>query len=265
MQLHLDSPSKKVCTTITDDLISWDNYYRNDIDNEETDEPLPDPDELESWFDDVGAPAKVLEYLTASFPLSEQRKTCSVLDLGTGNGSMLFSLRREAGYRGEMVGIDYSEQSVRLANHLKTRYASADSEEQRIDVGNVIFDVFDLITQKPEKAIWWPEAANGFDLVLDKGTFDAISLSAEVATDDSGVQRRVHELFPSKAAAWIRPGGYFLITSCNWTEEEIINWFTATAGVQGVLKVIDKLKYKTFQFGGSKGQGVTTVCFQKAS
>jgi EEF1A lysine methyltransferase 2 len=250
--------------TIADESTSWDNYYENDLDNEETDEPLPDPSDLESWFDDVDAPAKVLEYLTGPFPLSEQRDTCSVLDLGTGNGSMLFHMCKEGNFQGHMVGLDYSEQSIRLANHLKVRYASAEDDEHHVNVGHMMFDVFDLIKQRPEKAVWWPKGPNGFDLVLDKGTFDAISLSSETAMDSTSTQRRLHELYPAKAAALIRPGGYFLITSCNWTEDEIVHWFSETEGVRGVLKVIDKIKYKTFEFGGSKGQGVTTVCFQKA-
>lgn len=132
-----------------------------------------------------------------------------------------------------------------------------------IIMSNVTFDVFDLITERPEKTSWWPEGAHGFDLVLDKGTFDAISLSSDVAIDEQGVQRRTNELYPTKMAAMTRPGGYFLITSCNWTEDEIVNWFTTSSGVQGVFKVVDKIKYKTFEFGGRKGQGVTTVCFQK--
>jgi EEF1A lysine methyltransferase 2 len=188
-----------------------------------------------------------------------------VLDLGTGNGSALFSIRHDGGFAGLLVGVDYSEQSIRLANHLKTRYASIDDESLQFNLSDMTFDVFDLISQKPEKAVWWPESENGFDLVLDKGTFDAISLSAELVTDDMGAEKRMNEVYPSKVVHLVRPGGYFLITSCNWTEEEIVNWFTVTESIQGIFKVVDTIKYKTFEFGGKKGQGVTTVCFHKAS
>ena len=246
-------------------LNSWDNYYENDMENDETVDDLPGLADLESWFDDVGAPAKIMDYLTGPFPLAEQRQTCSVLDLGTGNGSSLFSLRHEGGYEGLLVGIDYSEQSIRLANHLRTRLASVEDEEQQINVSNVVFDVFDLISQVPEKAVWWPEATSGFDLVLDKGTFDAISLSSESVTDERGAQKLPNEIYPAKVVPMVRPGGYFLITSCNWTEDEIVNWFTAAEHVSGAFTVVDKIKYKTFQFGGQKGQGVTTVCFRRSS
>lgn len=195
--------------------------------------------------------------------MSQRRDDCSVLDLGTGNGSALFTLRHEGDYKGPLVGVDYSEQSVRLANRLKTRYASALGSPQHINVSNVTFDVFDLISQKPDKAPWWPPGGTGFDLVLDKGTFDAISLTSDTVMNESGVEKRMNEVYPSKAAALIKPGGYLLITSCNWTEDELVNWFTTTADVRGVFQVMGKIKYKAFEFGGRKGQGVATICFQK--
>ncbi|ETN40779.1 uncharacterized protein HMPREF1541_05059 [Cyphellophora europaea CBS 101466] len=219
---------------------------------------------LESWFEDVGAPAKVLEYLTSdSFPLSQYKQKASVLDLGTGNGSALFSLRQEGGYTGPLVGIDYSDQGIQLANRLKIHFANDPEDERHIAVRDMTFDVFDLIKESPEKMPWWPKDGTGFDLVLDKGTFDAISLSYDTVPDVHGAQQHLNQVYPAKIAAMIKPNGFFLITSCNWTEDEIVRWFTTTKSIQGVFDVFDKIKYKVFEFGGRKGQGVTSVCFQK--
>lgn len=90
-----------------------------------------------------------------------------------------------------------------------------------------------------------------WDLVLDKGTFDALALSQEtipipkVKEDGSEVieQRLPSAVYPEKVAQLVRKGGYFLITcqyhgatgagtvnhnlflACNFTEQEIKNRF----------------------------------------
>lgn len=304
-------------------MSSWDQYYQNDLDNngydseddaknneegqdlneDETADPPPDPSELESWFDDVGAPAKTLAFLTdASFPLSPQylstldddddsQKTTTttttaqnhptVLDLGTGNGSALFSLRLEGEYRGRMVGVDYSRQSIELARRLWRQYADSSSSSSCVSspkvAGPISFEELDLIHDDPTSSQlpWWPTTEGGFDLVLDKGTFDAISLSSSTIHDPvSNLDRRVCELYPAKVARMVRPGGFLLVTSCNWTEEEVVRWFTGSESesdaepggerARGLrLEVYNRIRYPIFEFGGQKGQGVASVCFRR--
>ncbi|EHY57411.1 Protein-lysine N-methyltransferase efm4 [Exophiala dermatitidis] len=297
----------------------WDRYYQNDLDNDDdADDPNtedddndnndngngnspPDPSELESWFDDVGAPAKTLAFLTSTtFPLSpnytgptnsttstststepqqqdQRRPAPTVLDLGTGNGSALFSLRLEGGYTGPMVGVDYSSQSIELARKLARQYFSSSSSATASVSANISFHVLDLITDDPTTQSWWPVSSHGFDLVLDKGTFDAISLSSatvQVPTDPTyshsttTTERRVCELYPSKVLSMVKPGGFLLVTSCNWTEDEVVAWFTGPTATgsddsKGRFEVYDTIKYPVFEFGGQKGQGVASVCFRK--
>lgn len=222
--------------------------------------------QLESWFDEVDAPQKVLEYLTdEDFPLSPNypertNAAPTVLDLGCGNGSSLFELKLEGEYHGSMVGVDYSQQSVNLAKTLWSKHLEQQDEAERPE-GSISFEQFDLLKDTPGEQSWWPEG--GFDLILDKGTFDAISLSAET-TEHGGQEVRIVEAYPGKVAQMIKPGGYFLITSCNWTEQEVVRWFTETAEVQNVLKEYGRVKYPVYEFGGRKGQGVASVCFQRA-
>lgn len=247
---------------------SWDNYYQNDLDhNGEGDEGPADLSELESWFDDVGAPAKTLSFLTSlSFPLSPEslgkpHSHASVLDVGTGNGSVLFSLCLQGGYRGRMVGVDYSERSVILARKLWQQYYSSSLQIDGVEPNlSVSFDVFDLIRDDPATSPWWPHREGGFDLVLDKGTFDAISLSSETVTEADG--KRLCEVYPAIVASMVRPGGFFLITSCNWTQDEVIRWFT-TGDLQNALTIYHIIKYPVFRFGGQSGQGVVSICFRK--
>ena len=105
----------------------------------------------------------------------------------------------------------------------------------------------------------WPPglAPRGFDVVLDKGTFDAISLSDEV---DPETGQRAFMGYAARAEALVRPGGLLLVTSCNWTEQELIAWYTEP---QTQLKVLGCVTYPKFKFGGQEGSAVVGVCFQR--
>ena len=202
---------------------------------------------------------------------------------------MLALLRKRGGFVGKMVGVDYSPLSVELARELqRSRGHSAyrtdsedesdsDSEEEE-EGGEAVpmtvpapiqFEEWDVLgsnavlspeglgAQPPsEELSWFPYAAGGFDIVLDKGTFDAISLA------DDAKETRVCERYPDIARRLLRRGGFLVVTSCNWTEEELISWFTAAAGSDRLV-VWGRVEYPRFRFGGQEGQGVCTVCFQR--
>jgi hypothetical protein len=165
-----------------------------------------------------------------------------------------------------MLGVDYSPQSISLARTLAHHYASTDAKNP---CGDIQFEVLDLIHSDPATQPWWPR--EGFDLVLDKGTFDAISLSSETITSPTDTQHRVCELYPSKVLKMVKPGGFLLVTSCNWTEEEVVHWFTTSEGSLesvesvGQLEFWGKVKYPKYKFGGQEGQGVTSICFRRVS
>jgi EEF1A lysine methyltransferase 2 len=165
-----------------------------------------------------------------------------------------------------MVGVDYSESSVQLARKLALQHDSSLSAgilSARGVEPSIRFDVFDVMKDEAKATDWWLSDTNGFDLVLDKGTFDAISLSSETYEGADGSVKRIHEAYPEKVAKLIRPGGLLLITSCNWTQNEIEDWFTKGVMLD-VLEVFHIIRYPSFEFGGQKGQGVVSICFQKA-
>jgi len=183
----------------------------------------------------------MIRYLS-TLPLSPD---ASFLDVGTGNGHLLLELREaDLGYSGPMVGIDYSPASVKLAKTI------AEQREQEVR-----FEVVDVIKDDLTGADWVPQG--GFDVVLDKGTFDAISLSGEALADG----RRVVEAYPAKVAAAMKKGGWLVVTSCNWTEEELAR--RIVAGADGELAIHGRVKYPSFTFGGVKGQTVCTLCFRR--
>lgn len=116
------------------------------------------------------------------------------------------------------------------------------------------------LSPKPtdETLPWFPYATGGFDIVLDKGTFDAISLA------DDAKATRVCERYPDIARRLLRNGGFLVVTSCNWTEEELVKWFVGgDGGAADRLAVWGRVEYPRFRFGGQEGQGVCTVCFQR--
>lgn len=161
---------------------------------------------------------------------------------------MLFLLREEGDFRGRVVGVDYAPASIQLCRQIamKKGYALGPSF-----TGGMEFTQWDIMNVKPR-----PQWIEGWDVVLDKGTFDAISLSGE--TDGEG--RRVCEGYRGKAEALVKKGGLLLVTSCNWTEEELKGWFEG-----GELEAIGRVEYPVFKFGGMTGQSVCTVCFRKKS
>lgn len=212
-----------------------------------------------------------------------------------------------------MVGVDYSEQSVRLARELQrlrlhSAYESGDDsdyDEEEVDdddeeedeeedvviassTGNagddsvhreegiplknqdIQFEEWDILDPANETILnnnndatkrlsWFPYESQGFDIVLDKGTFDAISLSDETT---ASANTHICHQYPVVASKLVRPGGYLIVTSCNWTEDELVHWFT-TATQTAELEVWHRLEYPRFRFGGMEGQGVCTVCFRK--
>jgi len=231
---------RESCDTTPADLkSSWDQAYAREIANHAQDAQ----DEGTIWFDDSGAEEKVVERLEALEDEGLLSKDNSrILDLGTGNGHMLFSLLDED-WAGDLVGVDYSDTSVKLARQI----AAARTEGG----APVTFEEWDLLNHQPGE--WLGE---GFDAVLDKGTFDAISLSSE--TDAQG--RRICESYREHITPLIKPGQFFIITSCNWTKQEVMNWFVAP---DGELQFFDEAKYPTFTFGGQQGQSVCTLIFQR--
>lgn len=177
-----------------------------------------------------------------------QDHTIRVLDLGTGNGHMLFSLR-DSGWVSQMVGVDYSPASVFLARQIQRQRLDSLDGDPDARVLPVQFELFDILNDKPGSWL-----GPGFDIVLDKGTFDAISLNPKPDKDG----RKGFELYGKKVESLVRPGGYLLITSCNWTEEELRRWFESEE-----LEYWDRIKYRSFTYAGVKGQTISSVFFRR--
>ncbi|KAL8683113.1 MAG: hypothetical protein Q9186_000927 [Xanthomendoza sp. 1 TL-2023] len=150
-----------------------------------------------------------------------------------------------------MLGIDYSPASIELA----TRLARAKGHAEEA----VGFKCWDIL-QAPREENGWDEG--DFDVVLDKGTFDAVSLNEEV--DERG--KRVCAVYRDRVIPMVKVGGRFLVTSCNWTEAELRQWFEGGGEEEeSRFEYEGRVAYPKFKFGGVEGQSVYAVCFRKVA
>ncbi|XP_069755830.1 EEF1A lysine methyltransferase 2 isoform X2 [Narcine bancroftii] len=200
-------------------LISWDHAYERELkcfrESSETSEVWfgkESMDRIRRWLEEQNIP-----------------KHAALLDIGTGNGVLLIELAK-VGFT-NLSGIDYSASAVELAK------AVTKKEELSLKL-----QVADFLHPFP--------CLSHYEICIDKGTFDAISLSYEHPEEKL---RRYHQ----SLLKVLRNGGLFLITSCNWTKEELVNHFS-----EG-LELQEELSTPKFQFGGKTGSTVTVLVFKR--
>lgn len=225
----------------------WDDFYKVEVANFET-----NPEDTgENWFDESNAEDKVVEFLVDNFEqLSTIDTNSTILDVGTGNGHLLFEIRtNEEGLFGanRLVGIDYSENSIKFAKLVaKNKQLEKNMEFYQVDF---LKNYQEFIDNSKFQDI---------DIILDKGTLDAIALNDQqyeyLGQEDLG-----YNLYGRILERIIKPDGLLIITSCNFSETELENVITSNTS----LKVWKRVKYPSFQFGGVKGSTVCTIAFIK--
>lgn len=100
-----------------------------------------------------------------------------------------------------LTGVDYSQKGVDLA-----RMVLKDN-----NLPNVKIEICDILDNT---------LPHDFKVVHDKGTYDAISLNPE----DSMAKR---QKYIENIYRILLPKGYFVLTSCNWTKEELLKHFAS--------------------------------------
>ncbi|EFX00091.1 sister chromatid cohesion and DNA repair protein [Grosmannia clavigera kw1407] len=255
----------------------WDSLYATELANH-----AGNPADTGTvWFDDVDAETRMVSYLgdfleadaDGSSDGSASRPSLRVIDLGCGNGSLLRAVRDELAERtivaGEvcLLGVDYSAASIVLARQVTADTNDTDDTDDTDDTMRpaIALAEWDVLRGDAD-ALGLP--AGSWDVVLDKGTFDAVSLGHGLADADTTSTQdtdTVESLYLGQVLRLLRPGGRFLVTSCNWTEAELDAWMTAPGPdpTAGRLARVGRIAYPTFRFGGAQGQAVCTSCFQK--
>lgn len=212
----------------------WDKVYTEELLNFEE-----RGDEGEVWF---GADTldRVVEWSADVIRqhFGEDAEGAQILDVGTGNGTMLVGLAAQ-GFS-QLSGNDYSLPSLKLARRVLDRHGLQHVLLQEVDLTDV------------EAAC---ASGDSFSIITDKGTLDAIGLSgrpdARAAYQESVWSR-------------LKEGGLLIVTSCNSTREELLDEFCSPTRSLKVWTEVDHIKtHPKFRFGGLEGSKVATVAFQK--
>uniref|UniRef100_A0A8C6D851 EEF1A lysine methyltransferase 2 n=1 Tax=Moschus moschiferus TaxID=68415 RepID=A0A8C6D851_MOSMO len=153
----------------------------------------------------------------------------SVLDIRTGNGVFLVELGK-FGFS-DVTGIDYSPSALQLSGSI-----------EKEGLSNIKLKVEDFLNPSTK--------LSGFHICIDKGTFDDISLNP-----DSAVEKR--KQYVKSLSRVLKVKGFFLITSCNLTKEELLDEFS-----EG-FELFEELPTPKFSFGGRSGNSVAALVFQK--
>lgn len=235
----------------------WDEVYEREVTNfNEIGE------EGEVWFgeDAVMRMIRFLEkYYTETIPgtFSSDGTAPTVLDLGTGNGHLLFEMIESSAdlediiQPTKLVGVDYSQASINLAQSIGAK-RGGDCEQVRFDTADLLDPTsVTSLRQMPKSQLEAEE--EGWDLVCDKGTMDAIALSSQPIDGVLPIDR-----YTNAVNELVKKDGIFLITSCNFTESELKARFTAKG-----FEVEQVLPTPSFTFGGAKGSTTTSIAFKK--
>ncbi|KAG0335061.1 hypothetical protein BG004_000157 [Podila humilis] len=228
----------------------WDKIYNRDNIN------YKDHGDIgEIWFGEASA-VKMVDWVEEHY--EDEKETCAVLDLGCGNGHLLLDLA-ELGFE-DLTGIDYSPAAIQLAQQVAKdkeldhviRYAPVDFLAEK--------ETMEWCTSEQKNQDGSEPTPKKFRVMLDKGTYDAISLhqknkrdeaaaaaaaavaaaEAEEAGEESNCNAEdsivlaendddmedLAERYPRRVAAMMEDDGRLLITSCNWTQAELIQRFS---------------------------------------
>jgi hypothetical protein len=131
-----------------------------------------------------------------------------------------------AGYT-SLTGVDYSSLSIQLAQSILESRLSASSsvststspseEEDEVDRSQLtlsdsppkffVADILEVALDKHVSGV----TGEKWDLITDKGTYDAVCLS-----DETRDGKRLQDLYVGAISKLLEKGAIFLITSCEW-------------------------------------------------
>uniref|UniRef100_A0A8C2SNM5 EEF1A lysine methyltransferase 2 n=1 Tax=Coturnix japonica TaxID=93934 RepID=A0A8C2SNM5_COTJA len=185
-------------------------------------------------FQETGDAGEIERHLCRqSLRWCEKEGPLSSLVLGhwNWNGVLLIEIGARNGFT-NLTGIDYSPSAIQLSEKVR----------EKEGMSNIKLLVEDFLVPSAE--------LSGFQICIDKGTFDAVSLNP-----DDAVGKR--KQYVRSLCSALKPEGFFLITSCNWTKEELLNEFR-----EG-FEIVEELPTPKFCFGGRIGNSVTALVFQR--
>lgn len=204
----------------------WDTLYEREVKNFKTNKE----DEGEVWFGH-SCMMKVVNWILKNDKIDF---STPILDIGCGNGVFLIELAEE-GFD-NLHGVDYSHKAIELAKSIALEHET-----------KITYNQVDLVDSKSTS-----ETLKGiqYDVCHDKGTYDAVSLNPD---DAKGCRVK----YINTLHSILKDGGLYIITSCNWTLDELLMQFSSH------FQLVVHIPAPTFQFGGKTGSPTTTAVFSK--
>uniref|UniRef100_A0A1I8GVG4 Protein-lysine N-methyltransferase n=1 Tax=Macrostomum lignano TaxID=282301 RepID=A0A1I8GVG4_9PLAT len=196
-------------------------------------------DRGEVWFG-AAAEQRLVSYVERR--LNAIRDACptqqlAVVDIGCGNGHLALRLAANSHLLtglSRLLCLDYSEPAIELTNRLASKAGVSDLVIARLlDVTEPGAAASALeFLRAPDSNIHYPNL-----LLLDKGTYDAISL----CPDNSQGKRFAYRQFAVKLLDSVaNSNNQLVVASCNWTETELIAQFSDQFKHVETLPVIKK-------------------------
>ncbi|KAK5640071.1 hypothetical protein RI129_010882 [Pyrocoelia pectoralis] len=195
----------------------WEKVYRSEVRNFRN-----HGDVGEVWFGEDIAD-RIVKWIEDNVS-----KSSHILDVGCGNGMLLVQLSR-TGYL-NLNGMDYSKDAITLAREVSSHYQAS-----------INYSVVDILSNIAYN--------DNYNVVIDKGTYDAISLSGEA--------KKKRDLYIKNIHKCLSDDGLLVITSCNWTKDELIHQFDTHFHLHDVIPT------PQFKFGGSVGSVVSCIILKK--
>ncbi|GJQ11498.1 hypothetical protein GpartN1_g3289.t1 [Galdieria partita] len=182
----------------------------------------------EDWFEQYTDGGRKIVDFISSLRAEYSGSDCSLLDLGCGNGQFLLLL--DPTKFTKILGLDYSFSAIEMAKKM--------GDKQNSPIDWLQADVFSLPLRVKD---------SNWTIIHDKGTLDAIELQGRELV--CGYVQVVVDL--------LAPNGYFIVTSCNKTLDELVSI------LHGKLSFYRNLSYPSFRFGGQEGAVLVTAAFMK--
>ncbi|XP_022670091.1 EEF1A lysine methyltransferase 2-like isoform X2 [Varroa destructor] len=199
-------------------------------------------DEGEIWFGEQNE-CRIVKWVAKNFAVSD-----SIVDIGCGNGHLLVRLAADHNFSC-LLGLDYVEEALTLAKSL------AVSKNVQGSIGHKVCDLLSSPLTILENVGTIAHA-----VVVDKGTYDSICLmpNMDQAKRNAYIQA-VKTLITGSCNGEDQEHnarGRFLITSCNWTRDELLSHFTND------FELVEELPTPAISFGGKQGKTVTSLIFK---
>lgn len=231
----------------------WEEHYELELKNY-----MEDGDEGEIWFG-KGLNRKIVDWLLKRLNSAGANKSSTridVIDIGCGNSFLLCSLvekfRRDLGALSDQpslraLGIDYSANSVNLSTKIVQDRQLSEYIELR---------ECDFLNQAQVSSI---AATRRFDVIIDKGTYDAICLLHGQSDENL---KQTKEAYLRSVRALGKTGTVYILASCNHTQDELTQLIEFSEDFEGNSKLIDKIETPSIEFGGKSGSQVTCLIYE---